>query len=275
MKRIKILRLIVILLLIAVIGLYAYEVAVLKKDPTENLMRMVVIIAGLIITLLRLKTSRPRRSLDYYEAQYQKELRNAFSDSVLDRKKLLCAVRLYNEDNFRKAAKYLVQLQPKCRIPDDYYAVGVFLALIYTDLHLCEQAVMMYHHLIGMNLASTTVYGNLGYVYSMMGDDEKTLSCYSRALEMDPKNAYAQHNIAKFYFDKHDFENAAENAKKALELDSKMRPSASLLAIIYALEENKEEAEKYFHLAITCGEKPDDLKNAIETFRKASDTEEQ
>ena len=62
---------------------------------------------------------------------------------------------------------------------------------------------------------------------------------------------------------------------KALELDSKMRQSASLLAIIYALDENKAEAEKYFHLAITCGEKPDDLKNAIEMFRKAADTEEQ
>ena len=157
MKRIKILRLIVIILLIAVIGLYAYEVAVLKKDPTENLMRMLIIIAGLVITLLRLRTSRPRRSLDFYEAQYQRELRNAFAGSVLDRKKLLCAVRLYNEDNYRKAAKYLVQLQPKCSAPDDYYAVGMFLALIYTDLHLCEQAVMMYHHLIGMNLASTTV----------------------------------------------------------------------------------------------------------------------
>ena len=249
--------------------------AVLKKAPTENLTRVAVIIAGLIITLLRLRVSRPRRTLDYYEAQYQKELKSAFADSVFDRKKLLCAVRLYNEDNFRKAAKYLVQLQPKCRRPDDYYAVGVFLALIYTDIGLYDQAVMMYHHLIGLNLASTTVYGNMGYVYSMMGDDEKTLDCYRAALDIDPRNAYAQHNIAKFYFDKHDFESAAENAKKALELDSKMRQSASLLAIIYALDENKAEAEKYFHLAITCGEKPDDLKNAIEMFRKAADTEEQ
>ena len=109
----------------------------------------------------------------------------------------------------------------------------------------------------------------------MMGEDEKTLSCYNSALEIDPKNAYAWHNIARFYFDKHDFENAAEHAKKALELDSKLRQSASLLAIIYALEENKTEAEKYFHLAIACGEKPEDLKSAIENFKQASDAEEQ
>ncbi|MBE6609185.1 MAG: tetratricopeptide repeat protein [Ruminococcaceae bacterium] len=276
MKTIKILRAVVILLLAVVVGLYVYEVAALKKDPTENLMRIAIIIAGLVITLIRLRVSRPRRSLDYYEAQYQKVLRNAFADSVFDRKKLLCAVRLYNEDNFRKAAKYLVQLQPKCRQPDDYYAVGMFLALIYTDLSLYDQAVMMYHHLIGMNLVSTTLYGNLGYVYSMMGDDEKTLSCYSAALDLDPKNAYAQHNIANFYFDKRDFENAIENAKKALELDSKLRPAATLLAIIYSLEENKEEAERYFHLAITCGEKPDHLRAVIEEYRKgAAEAEEE
>ena len=266
---VKILRAILIILILVVIGLYIYEIAVLQKDPMENLFRAVIVAAGCAAGIARLSGKGRRRSLDYYEAMYRKDIGNAFSGAFLDRKKLLCAIRLYNEGNFRKSAKYLAQLKPQCKESADFYAVGMFLALIYTDLRLYDQAVMMYHQLIGMELASSTIYGNLGYVYSKLGEDEKTLSCYTHALELDPKNAFPQYNIAKFYFDKRDFENAIVEAEKALAIDSKMRHALTLLTIIYTLENNKELAEKYYHMAVLSGENPDDMKSTVEFFKKS------
>lgn len=92
---VKIIRSILIILIIAVIGLYIYEIVVLKKDPMENLFRAVIVAAGCVIGIARLSGKGRRRSLDYYEAMYQKDIGNAFASAFLDRKKLLCAIRLY------------------------------------------------------------------------------------------------------------------------------------------------------------------------------------
>lgn len=268
---IKILRVFVILLMIGVVLLYACDVLIAKNDPLDRLLDAALMIASGAICLYKLNTGKKRRSLDFYEKEYHKEIENAFAGSFINRKRLLCAIRFYNEDNFRKAVKLLSALKPKCRDGADYYAVGVFLALVYTDVQYYDQAIILYHQLINMNLATSTVYGNLGYIYSKYGEGEKALSCLHRALEFNPRNAYAQHNIAKFYFDKYDFDNAVIYAEKALELDTKLRQAASMLAVIYAIKEDREQAQKYFHIAVTSGERPEDLKNSIEFYRKGKE----
>lgn len=255
-------------LIIAVVGVYVFDIVRNDTEPTKHLFSalaaVVLCIGGMIRACVPLGK---RKSLSFYESQYTDVLKNAFSNSPFNRKKLLCAIRLYNEDNFDKALKYLGQLQPECKEKDDFEAVGIFLALIFTDTECYEDAATIYGQLIDMGITSSRIYSNLGHVHSQMGNKGEAIANLRLAIQNDPKNAYTYNNLASLYFDTYDFERAKRYAKEALDINHKLRQSASLLAIIYALEENAEEQKKYTHIALSCGEKLETLQNAIAHFK--------
>ena len=67
---------------------------------------------------------------------------------------------------------------------------------------------------------------------------------------------------------------AEKDALKALEIKNNGKEMTSLLAIIYALENNEEGKNKYFQMSVNNGNNPDELKNAIEFFLKGQASEE-
>ena len=212
-----------------------------------------------------------RKALKFYESLYSEEIKNAFAKSSFDRNKLLCAVRLFDEGNYGKAAKYLISLQPKCNKKDDYSAVGLFLALTFTEMHLYNEAANVYLGLIKMDITSSRIYSNLGNVYSQMGNYDDAISYLRLAIQNDSENPYACNNLASLYFNVADFDNAIKYAEEALRINHKLRQSASLLAIIYAIKEDAENSAKYSHMAIAAGESPETIKNAIKHFKASSD----
>lgn len=265
----KIFACILALLLAGGIAFYVYGVAAGGADPREHLWEVllfcVVCAAGIFRVLLR---PQSRRRLGFYETRYAEQIKDAFSDSFWDRKKLLCAIRLYNENNNAKAVKYLVSLKPKCRTRDDFAAVGMFLALALTDMGLYQEAIHIYEQLIDRDAASSTLYSNLGQLYSRLGNREEAVSYLALAIQLDPKNAYAYNNLACLYFDVHDMRNAVKCAEEALALDYTRYEAASLLAIIFSVGEDREQAEKYFHMAIAGGQDTEKLKQAIAFYQK-------
>lgn len=268
MKKI-LLRVFLVLVILAVIGLYIYDYTVNDVPPTKNLFRGCSIICLCIAGFLRTFQTSRRNSLDIYEKQYADILGSAFIDQPFWRKKLLCAVRLYNEDNYGKALKYLTDLKQKTQTREDEYAVDLFAALCFTDLEAYEQASHIYQHLISKGNANSRIFSNLGHVQMQMGEYQNALQNYEYALDYDRTNAYAYNNIAQAHFQMHEFEKAIPFAEKALEHNPKMKQASSLLAIIYALASDKDNAEKYFHIAITSGSDPKELKEAIAYFRTA------
>ena len=98
---------VVILLIVGIIAFYLYDVIWVKTTYTKNLFRTIAIISLLLGTLLKLVNGFGRKSLEVYEKAYANELGYAFKNKPFQRKKLLCACRLYNESNYRKALKYL------------------------------------------------------------------------------------------------------------------------------------------------------------------------
>ena len=268
MKKI-LLRVFLILIILAVIGLYIYDYTVNDVPPTKNLFRGCSIICLCIAAFIRTFQVKGRNSLDFYEKQYDDILGQAFMDQPLWRKKLLCAVRLYNEDNFGKALKYLTDLKQKTQTAEDDYAVDLFAALCFTDLEIYEQAIHIYQHLISKGNANSRIFSNLGHVQMQIGEYKEALRNYELALDYDRTNAYAYNNIAQAHFQMHEFDNAIPFAEKALEYNPKLKQASSLLAIIYALSSDRDNAEKYFHIAITSGSDPKELKDAIAYFRTA------
>lgn len=271
MKNNKIVKIVLIAILVALIvasaALYFVDIIINNTPPTKNLFKALAAIFICSGSLVRLFSKKGRRNLAYYESQYYEHIGAAFSNSPFYKKKLLCAIRLYNEDNFAKALKYLSELKPICKERDDLYAVGLFTGIVLTDMGLEKDAVVVYNALLNMNITSSTIYGNLGSLYSGMGNYDNAIAMLRLAIQNDENNPAPYNNLAKLYFDTYDFENAKKYALKALKVNHKFRQSATLLTIIYSLEGDKENSEKYSHIAISSGEDPLRLQRAIKHYQ--------
>ena len=268
------LRGILILIILSILGLYIFELVVNKTEPTKYLFRALSVVCICCAGLIRSFNGEARRSLNFYDAQYREILQNAFVQQPFWRKKLLCAIRLYNEQRYDKALKYLWDLKERSQTAEDHYAVNLFAALCFTDMKIYPQAENIYQQLIFNELADSRIFSNLGHVQMQMGAEDKALINYEHALEYDRDNAYAYNNIAQAHFRMHDLEKAIPYALQALKLNPKLHPASSLLAIIYALLEDKENKEKYFHIAISNGKNPQELKQAIAYYLTAQSAAE-
>ena len=270
MKKGKLAKIIVIAVLIllnaASITLYVVDIVINQTPPTENLFKALAAVFICTGSLVRVFVRKGRRSLEYYESAYANDIKGAFENSFLNRKKLLCALRLYNEDNFGKALKYLGELRPACQTHDDIYAVGLFTGIVFTDMGYDNDAIAIYKQMIQMNVTSTTIYGNLGSIYSARGEYDDAIANMRLAIQNDEKNPASYNNLAKLYFDTFDFENAKKYALQSLKINHKMRQPATLLAIIFSIEGDAANAEKYSHISVASGESPDRLNKAIQRY---------
>ncbi len=269
-----------ILLIAASVIFYVVDIVNNNTAPTKNLFKALAVVFICLAGLVKLFVSgnSKRRGLDFYEKEYSVHLKSAFSESPFWRKKLLCAIRLYNENKFAKAIKYLNELKPLCKKQDDFYAVGLFLGLTFTDMGLELAAVDVYNALIKMGINSSTIYGNLGSLHSSLGNYDDAIANMRLSIQNDEKNPAPYNNLAKLYFDTFDFENAKKYAMIALDVNHKFRQSATLLAIIFSLENDSVNAQKYSHIALSSGEDPDRLKKAIEHYKASmnqKDTDEE
>lgn len=265
------LLILVILLLCANVGFYLYEVLVQQVPPTENLFRTIAIFIGGLSTIFKLYKPRKRNSLKYYELQYTDILDKVFVDRKKLYKKLLCAIRLYNEDKITKAIKSLRKLLHKCEKPKDFYAVYLFTALCYTDIGLYDIAEDIYEKMKYKNIADSVVYSNLGSVQRNAGKLEDAIRSFSYALSLDRTNANAYNNLAQAYFKNYELDLAEEYALKTLEVNAKMHQASALLSVIYAIKGDRENCDKYFHIAVSSGRDPKELQESIQYFLQTED----
>lgn len=267
MKGRKIQIILYVLIILFGVGIYVYDIIVNHTNPSDNLVKFLLVIIACVIGILR-GSRTARTSLSVYEKSYEKELRSAFSYDEKKRRELLCAVRFYNEGKLEKAAKEFINLKSHCKRSDDYFAVGLFLALCFTDMYLYQEAIHEYRQIIARQLETSTIYNNLGHIHDKLGKKKEAIEYFEKSLELSSDNAYTYVNIANMYFAEKEFEPAVLYALKALEINSKLKQAANLLAITYSLQGDKENAEKYFHVAISAGSNPSELKNAINYYKE-------
>ena len=268
MKKIKIIGCIVVALaMVAIIGLYVYEVVFLKKPYTENLTRFLAIFVGLTGTMVKLFAGNTRRRpLEFYSKQYDEDIRYAFKDNKFAKKKLLCAIRLYNENNYKKAIKYLTQLTKDIQNEHDAYGVYIFAAICFSECGIHNEAIKIYYQLLEYMPNNATVHNNLSHEHMEDGDFDLAMQHINESLRIDPYSHTTYINKANCYFYQYKLEEATENALKALELKNNDTNSSSLLAILYTLKGDIENSEKYFRIAVTNGKNPKDLNQAIEYY---------
>ena len=267
MRRSKIIKIILVIILIvlmiATLGFYIADLIINNTPPTKNLFRTLAIVFVCLASIIRLLYNKGRRKLVSYERAYQKHIKDAFADRPLYRKKLLCAIRLYDEGKCDKAINYLLELKSVSQTRDDIYAVGLITGLALTEAECYNEAIHVYNSLIKMDITSSTVYGNLGNIHLTLGNHRDAISYIHLSIQNDKNNPAPYNNLASLYFETYDFENAKIYAEKALQLNHKMYQASTLLAIIYTLEGDKANAEKYSHMAIASGRSAAELDQVI------------
>jgi len=257
---------VVILLIVGIIAFYLYDVIWVKTTYTKNLFRTIAIISLLLGTLLKLVNGSGRKSLEVYEKAYANELGYAFKNKPFQRKKLLCACRLYDESNYRKSLKYLFQLLREVEFERDSIPVLLFIALCYTDAGVTDEAINVYYDLLKIDPNNPQVHSNLGGLFINEGDFESALHHYNKSIELKPDNYFAYINRANYYFRQNEYDKAIIDAKQALEFKNNGVEAAGLLTIIYALQGDEKNKKKYYHIAITSGKNPLDLNEAIQYY---------
>jgi tetratricopeptide (TPR) repeat protein len=265
----KFLYAVCVLLILAIVGYYIYEVAYLAVPFQQNLFRAVLIVAGLVATMVKLATGTAgrSRSLAFYEKMYAEETAGAFENSPALRKKLVKGIRLFQENQPHKALKIFASLSQKCETRADFRAVYLFHALSLTSMGNHYGAIEVYERAVRLVPDYGRFYSNLGFAYMQTKNTEKAIENYERALELAPNHAPALSNLANIYFEQSRFEEAIASAEKALEAEPSFYQASTLLAIIHSINGDEENAKKYFHMAISSGQNPNDLKNAIEYYK--------
>lgn len=265
--------------MVFVISLYFYGVIVEQVPYTYKLLPTVLCLILCAGSLAKLVSAQGRRPIEFYEKIYSDELGNAFINQPFKRQKLLCACRLYDESNYKKSLKYLLELLKEVRQDRDSIPVLLFIALCYTDIEASEEAIKVYYKLLEIDPNNAQAHSNIGALFIDIGDYEMALKHYNRSIEINPNNYFAYVNRANYYFRIEEYENAIIDAKKALELKNNGVEASSLLTIVYAIIGEDEEMKHYYHIAITSGKNPEDLNEAIEYYLSEvnilSDTEDE
>ncbi len=243
--------------LVGVIGLLIGQAAlnnwVFDKD---NVTKGVIVIAGLIITLIKLiSKSGGSVPLRRYDALYRNEIGSAFSTP--DRKKqknaLLKAVADYNENRLDAAIKRLHALHSECSTADDYSAVLMFLALTYSEAGMIDDAVSAYEELLKKSPAYSTAWSNLGLLYKKQGKIDRAIPCFETAIKHDENNAYAWNNLAQAYLAENKWEKVIAPAKRSVSLKSDMVQAENALTIAYFAMNDMEKSKEHFDRAVTLG----------------------
>lgn len=255
-----------ILVMVGAAATYAWEVLAQHTPWQTHLFKVIALEVSMLALLLRGGRGR-QRGLDFYRRSYAEEIGRAFFDAPANQRKLLIAIRHYNEDRFKPAIRTLEALRPKCRNREDTQAVLLFLALSYQDCGMGRAAISTYRALLAESPQHTTAMRNLGLLLVKAGEFDEAEAIYRRAIELEPGEALGYHNLALLCFRRGNPDAARPLAEEALRRQGNLYQAAALLAILAAMAGDAEQQAHYTQIALANGENADDLRSAIEHYR--------
>ncbi len=264
MKVLKIL--LAVLLCSAVIGLLCYQGFVTKYLEVKDLLKGILILAGLVLAFFR---PRRRGKVSNKKAAYQKAysefIQNVFDDEPKLEKKFYNAVDDYNCNKPSAAIHKLEALRKECRRSTELYAVTVFTALCLDNMKAYEKAIAQYDAAMSIR-PNSTLASNTGLCYERLGQTEKAMEAYGKAVDLNPGNAVALNNMGALHFRDGDYIGALEYAEDAIEADPRMPQALSLAAICSALLGDQEGYTRYYRQAVSSGYDGRKIKEVIKAL---------
>jgi Flp pilus assembly protein TadD len=259
------------LLIIAAIGLLVYDYLPDRAIASETLTRAGLLIAGLVLSILRLRVRGNRRRTPankktaYTNAYPQYIHANVFGDDPKAQKLFFSAVEDYNLDRPTAGVKKLETLLGQCANSADRYAATVFLALCLDDMGAYDQAVRHYRSAISIKPESS-LWSNLGLALERLGRLEESENAYLSAIRLDPQNAFPLNNLAQRYIRLGDYQKAREYALQAIAINPKFPQALSALAISSHLLGDQAGFVQYYRQAVANGYDGQKIKNYLKAM---------
>lgn len=258
-----------ILLILAVIGIFAYTYYSTGALETQDVLKGMLVILAALGSLFGI---RNQRSAGNKKAMYQKAysdfIQDPFPDDKRLQKKFYSAVEDYNQNKPADALKKLTQLRKKCQRSSELYAVTVFTALCYDEQRLYREAITHYEAALRIR-DNSTLQSKMGLMYDRLGDYESALKAYQRAVLLDPKNATAHNNIAQQQMRLGEYEAALKSAGTAHSLNQRLIPALNALAVCHYMLGNQEEYQRYLRQAAAAGSDAKSIKAYIARLKEA------
>lgn len=262
----KVLKLILVFLVGAgVIGLLYYQSMVTGELTTANLVKALLILAGLVVTLFRGSHQGQVTRLGLKTA-YGHIIGNAFSEDPKQEKKFYAALSDFNKRKYVAALKKLDALRTDAPRSADRFAVLTFTALCHSRQGRWEDAIREYTSALQIREHST-VASNLGNCYLSLGRHNEALDAFLRAVRADDSNANAYNNIAQLYIQLGEYEDAMVYAEAALERNGNMPQALNAMAICCAMFDDDEGSEQYIRRAAACGSDSKQLRAYISRLK--------
>ena len=89
-----------------------------------------------------------------------------------------------------------------------------------------------------------TAYNNLGVMYAHLGQDDKAMAAFKRAVELNDKNADADRNLARLLIRQKDYPQAEELLKKSLTVEPAEASTLTMLVMAEAQDGKLDDAVK-------------------------------
>ena len=96
-----------------------------------------------------------------------------------------------------------------------------------------EAAIQVSTKAIALDSSLSEGYKSLGLAYQYQGEDEAALAAYNKALERDPANDMASHNVGTIYRKRGDFIRSIEWAERTMQINRNIPETIEHLAHLY------------------------------------------
>ena len=265
---------IIALAALAVIGLLVYEIGFLKKIDSSNIIRALLIVAGLCLTAVKIATRTQNGASNrhlLYEKEYGELIGNAFLDNPKAKKRFYRALDDYNDNRYVPALRKLEKLMNEFTAPAERFTLRTFMGLCFQAVGAPAAAIYQYKAAKKIQ-TSSTVCSNLGMCYLAMGKMEDAINAYNDAIDANPKNPYAYSNLANLYIRQGDYNKAMEYANIALTYNATLTAALNALAISHAMLSNVREYEDAYRRAVAAGSNGARLKDVIRNMQKSDST---
>jgi len=131
-------------------------------------------------------------------------------------------------------------------------------ALVYNNLAMAyrrqdrpdEESEVLLGKALDLDSSLTIAYLNLGAIYEERGEYTKALTKYDEAIQSNPYYEDAYYYRASLYYQLGRLQEAKEDCKKVLELESDHALTHNLLGLIYAETRNLRKAIKEYNIAL-------------------------
>jgi len=144
------------------------------------------------------------------------------SNEYIVSEELKSIIKLIEKNDFTKAETALIKIVGE---KDNEFYPHQLLGILYSKTGNFEKAKKHYENSLKINPKNPGIYFDFGMMHKMINEDQKSLDCFFKVIELNPNIIDAYLNIAKIYEKQKKFMEANKFFQKALSFNKDYLPS--------------------------------------------------